>query len=505
VVQFATPLIERLATALSLSRRELVALVLVFVVSLPAVTSRIYATDEVQYFSFLRSFWFDRDVSFENEYRYFHDRGIGRSVGFYQTHLQLETETGRRENFGTIGCAILWAPFYGVADAAVRGARAVDSSWPRGAARGGGAPASDEPGGVQGSPPTRDDGYSKPYVAAVCYGSAFYGFAALLLSIASARRLGLAAFSSTLAIWAGTPLLFYMYVAPPMAHACSAFAVSLLIWIWLRVRETWPAGGLVALGACGALVAMVREQDVLLLCGPALDFAVWVSRGAASRSRARSLIGGVLGAMAAFVLVYAPQAAVYLRLNGRLGPSRLVTRKMDWSAPHALSVLFSPEHGFFVWTPLALLAIAGLIWMMLAETPAEPSRAAPRRLAACLVLMIAAQVYSAGSVESWTVAGAFGQRRFVAITPLLIIGFAALQRAVASTRARHLLAVAAVAAVYWNLALMAEFATGLMDRQRLEPVRNAYDAFVTIPRMAPDLVYRYLFDRASFYQTSAPQ
>ena len=40
--------------------------------------------------------------------------------------------------------------------------------------------------------------------------------------------------------------------------------------------------------------------------------------------------------------------------------------------------------------------------------------------------MIAAQVYSAGSVESWTVAGAFGQRRFVAITPLLIIGFAAL-------------------------------------------------------------------------------
>ncbi len=56
-------------------------------------------------------------------------------------------------------------------------------------------------------------------------------------------------------------------------------------------------------------------------------------------------------------------------------------------------------------------------------------------------------------------------------------------------------------AVYWNLALMAEFATGLMDRQRLEPARNAYDAFVTVPRMAPDLAYRYLFNRASFYKT----
>jgi hypothetical protein len=30
--------------------------------------------------------------------------------------------------------------------------------------------------------------------------------------------------------------------------------------------------------------------------------------------------------------------------------------------------------------------------------------------------------------------------------------------------------------------------------------RNAYDAFVTIPRMAPELAHRYLFDRRSFYQ-----
>jgi hypothetical protein len=53
--------------------------------------------------------------------------------------------------------------------------------------------------------------------------------------------------------------------------------------------------------------------------------------------------------------------------------------------------------------------------------------------------------------------------------------------------------------VYWNIALSAEFAIGLMDRQRLQPARNAYDAFVTIPREAPSLAYRYLFDRQSFY------
>ena len=48
-----------------------------------------------------------------------------------------------------------------------------------------------------------------------------------------------------------------------------------------------------------------------------------------------------------------------------------------------------------------------------------------------------------------------------------------------------MLTVVTVLAVYWNLALTAEFATGLMDRQRLEPRKNAYDAFVTLPAQAP--------------------
>jgi hypothetical protein len=116
------------------------------------------------------------------------------------------------------------------------------------------------------------------------------------------------------------------------------------------------------------------------------------------------------------------------------------------------------------------------------------------------MLMVALQVYVGGSVESWTVAGAFGQRRFIALTPALILGYAALEAGLRGAAARRALAAIAIVFVYWNLALTAEFAIGLMDRQRLEPAKNAYDAFVTLPRMAPGLAYRYLFDRASFYR-----
>ena len=114
--------------------------------------------------------------------------------------------------------------------------------------------------------------------------------------------------------------------------------------------------------------------------------------------------------------------------------------------------------------------------------------------------MVAAQVYVAGSVESWTVAGAFGQRRFVALTALLVIGLSVLFDAARASRAGSLLVTAAVLAVWWNVGLAIQFGAGLMDRQRLEPARNAYTTFVTLPRQLPDLARRFLFDRGSFYQ-----
>ena len=363
-------------TAAGPTRRQWLLLVCLFLLSLPAVTPRIYSSDEIQYFAYLRSLWFDHDLSFENEYRYFYDRGIAKSDGFHETFLELKTDTNHRINFGTIGCAILWSPFYLGGHVAARAT---------------GAPA---------------DGFSKPYVAAVAYGSAVYGFLALVLAILCAERLGFNGFLPALAVWLGTPLIFYMYVAPPFSHACSAFAVALFTYVWLRIRDEWSTRGLMALGAAAALMVMVREQDLFFVCGPALDFGLWASGALrqspqSPRPKAQRLIVLVAAGAGAFVVGFAPQAAAYIILNGHLGPHASVGHKMNWTAPHVLQVLFSPDHGFFVWTPLALIAIAGLFSL-------------PRRLGICLLLMVALQIYVGGSVESWTVAGAFGQRRFMA-------------------------------------------------------------------------------------------
>jgi hypothetical protein len=473
-------LIRRLTRYLMLSPRELGILLLLFACSLPAVTARLYSSDEVEYFSYLRSLWFDHDVSFENEYQYFYDHRIAQSGDFHQTFLELTTPAGRRINYGTLGSAILWAPFYAVGDAVARVAHASGRE-------------------------VSIDGYSRPYVSAVAYGSAFYGFAAIVLGIAAARRLvGAGEIGSGLAVWLGTPVLFYMYIAPPFSHACSAFAVALLVSTWLHVRTAWSVRGAALLGLTGALVAMVREQDILFAVVPALDYALTVAarppEGGLGTRVGRSLVPALAGC-AAFAIGYLPQVLAYQALNGRPRPSELVTRKMNWAAPHALQVLASPEHGFFFWTPLAVLSIAGLAMLALRGD------ADRRRIGGGLLLMVALQVYVSGAVESWTVAGAFGQRRFVSITMLLVVGLAVIrQRAAAWKPARIAVNATIALAVWWNVALMAEFGTQLMDRHRLELRRNAYDAFITLPAMAPELAYRYLAHRSSFYKPQpAPQ
>ena len=447
--------------------RRLLAVGLLALLTLPAVTPRIYASDEVEYFAFLRSLAFDHDLSFENEYRHFADAGAG-GAGFTETFLgERYTRAGRRLNFATIGPAILWAPFYAAGHLAA---------------------------GILGAP---QDGYSQPYITAVALGSLVYGWLALLLAAAIAERWFGRGLGAALAVLAGSPLLFYMYVAPPFSHACATFAVTVCLWTWLRVRETWTLGGVVWLGLTVGLMATMRDQAGLFAIAPALDFGRWAFMRR-DWGRATGLI--VAGTVATLV-AYSPQLFASRAVNGYFGPDESVANKMSWSSPHAVGVLFDLEHGWLWWTPLALLSLAGLavvasghIRSRLGDGPADG-----RWVAFCMVAAALLQIYINGAVESWTVAGSFGQRRFVELTPLLVLGLAALT-SLSSTRARRLVWTLTALCIWWNVGLLLQFGTHRMDRQKLTLKDNARQTFVELPMEAPSLAWRYLTDRSSFYR-----
>jgi hypothetical protein len=440
-----------------MSERRL--LVLLFVITLPLVTPKIRAADEIEYFAYLRSLAFDRDLEFGNEYQHFYDLDPHGLAGFKTTFLELrEPATGRHINFGPMGSAVLWSPFYLLAHLFVHLV-----------------------GGVA-------DGFSPPYVASVCYGSAFYGFLGLLLIHDMLLRFGRfptpAAGWAVAAVFVATPVLYYLTVAPGFSHACSLFVVSLLVWLWLRARrrEEPSLEDAILLGVAGGLSALVREQDGLFLVVPALDLTLQALRRRRFGPGLVRLL--VMGATAA--LVFMPQVLAYKTLNGTYGPSRMVYEKMNYASPHFLEVLFDPGHGLFAWSPILLLAVLGLGVAARGESRAE---------ALWLAFAFLLQVWVCGSLSTWTQAGAFGSRRFIASSPALAFGLAALIAAALPRLGRVSVAGTLVLIGWWNVSLIVQFGLRLMDRQKLEWPRVAVNQVVEVPPRLARVAWLFFTDR----------
>ncbi len=443
-------------------------LALVFLLTLPLVTPRLRASDEIEYFAYLRSLAFDRDLDFENEYRHFYEQNPEALRGFHHTFLELRDEvTGRRLNFGPLGSALLWSPFYLLAHLLVLGAQASGFS----------------------SVPA--DGLSWPYVAAACYGSALLSFLGLLLTHDALRRFlhveDRAATASILALWLGSPLLYYVTVAPGFSHAPGLFAVALLVWLTLRewaepseklLRFAW-------IGAVGGLCALVREQDGLFLVMPALLLAF---RALGDPDRGRAIVVLLLRGLvmaAAALAAFVPQLLAYRALYGGFHPSPIVRQKMHYWSPHFFDVLFDPGHSLFFWSPVLLVAAGSLAYAALRKERAYA-------LALCGLL---AQVWICGSIQSWSQNGAFGMRRFISATPCFALGLAPLAAALLARGAQRALWLGMAFFAWWNVSLMVQFGLKLMDRQKLEWPKVAVQQVTEVPKRLARVAFLFFTDR----------
>ncbi len=461
--------------------RPLLLLIGLYLLTLPLVTHDIRASDEIEYFAYLRSLAFDRDLDFRNEYEHFFNRAPRKYTDnrFKETFLDTATPTGKRPNFGPIGTAVLWSPFYAVGHLVAVTGRALGLD-------------------------VAVNGFSKPYLWAITFGSACLALAGLALAYRLCRTLvgpG-AAFWATLTVWLATPTIFYSHLAPGYSHAASLFAISLLLFLWNRWRDVMTVPRWAALGAAGGLAAMVREQDALFLAVPAVYAGLglpwrgaWsVERGAwgARVGEAARTVGGVAVMGAAAIVTFAPQLLTYQVLNGAMRPNRHVSDKMQLIPPHFWGVVFSPAHGLLFWSPVLLVALVGL-GLLIRRNP---------RLGLALLAGFLLTWYINGAIKTWTTAGSFGARRFLNCTPIFVAGLAYAYEALGRARDgrwRLLVPALSLVAVAWNAGLIVQFVLEYMSRQRLEWPRVLLNQ-LEIPGRLPGIVRRLLTDRGSFYR-----
>ena len=120
-------------------------------------------------------------------------------------------------------------------------------------------------------------------------------------------------------------------------------------------------------------------------------------------------------------------------------------------------MLFSVQKGLFFWSPLLLLACAGLAGLL-------RSRHSARAFVLPAVLFLAADTYLIASWWDWQFGGSYGHRGFVDALPVFALGLAAFYSVVRAGARWTLTAVGAVATLsvmlsvfqmlqYWNRVL----------------------------------------------------
>ena len=349
------------------------------------------------------------------------------------------TKTGHLPNFYTVGPAILWFPFAATAHLAVLAANRLGFA-------------------------IASDGHSWPYIVAVSVASNLYGFLAIFISFHLARKFvaEIWAFWAAVGIWFASSLPVYMYLEPSWSHAHSAFCVALFLWYWQRTRAARTRNQWLVLGLLAGLMVDVYLANAIFVLAPASDcllgyLRAWRERREDPGQWQRNLRLHLLFSASAIVAFSPMLISRQIVYGSPWALGMYADVAWNWHSPNFRAVLFSANHGLFVWTPILILAVLGLLALY---------RQDPQIGSVCIVTSVL--FYGLISVYPWWDGRlAFGNRFFVSLTPVFIVGLASLfswsVRLWGSQRsaARRLIPITALL-ILWNLGLVYQFAETLV-------------------------------------------
>ncbi len=289
--------------------------------------------------------------------------------------------------------------------------------------------------------PAHPTGFEPVFLIGVWLGQLLYAGLGLFLAAGIIRRLvpEAPAGSAVLALWLGSPLIYYQTARLSMSHS-QVFVLAVgSFWLALRILDRRASGATwLALGLAAGLLVVTRNVAGLYLLFPAAVVALRLRRG----PPAALLLLGL--AVPLCLQLFAWKALFGSWLAYSYGSEHF------WFIDlHFLSLFFSPRHGWFYWHPLTFLGMAGfLAWGW------------HRRIAWPWMASFLAVALLNSAWPNWWLGSSFGNRglevaNFFAMVGLAVVAVAARARPAAS-RALH---AAVSVAIAYNLVLLALFLT----------------------------------------------
>jgi hypothetical protein len=447
-------------------------LVVIFILSLPLCNPWVRG-DGVGYYAYARALLIEHRLDFEKDWKHGNESFAMAGLDADGNVLPDQyTPTGHIANPWSIGPALLWLPFLWITH---MGVHLCDRLGAHVAA----------------------DGFSAPYAMTMALATASYGFLGLWLSFSIARKYFEErwAFLATIGIWWASSLPVYMYFNPSWSHAHSAFAVALFLWYWNRTRGERTIPQWVLLGLLSGFIVDVYYPNGALLMIPLLEAIVgyWNdlrSPAYAGRTMARLFVRHVIYAGAVVVALLPTLISRRIIFGSFFHTGYPPVGSWAWKSPAFWNVLFSSDHGMLSWTPILILALIGLVLFRRADKPF-----ASYAMIAFLAFYVIISVH-----PDWDGLSSFGNRFFVSLTPVFILGIAAFIDWLARSwhvRRADILATCTIASlIVWNMGLIFQWGTHLIPTRGPISWRQAsYNQVVVVPVQLAGTLKNYFLRR----------
>ncbi|HLG04130.1 MAG TPA: hypothetical protein VI731_11080 [Bacteroidia bacterium] len=289
------------------------------------------------------------------------------------------------------------------------------------------------------------DGYSKPYVIFVCLGALFYllvGLSFLRVYLLMHRASGGQAAFIVALIFFGTNLFYYSLVEPGMSHVYSFALVSMFL-VYSKRLLAGNTKMLVPVALLLGMIFLVRPVNLLII--------LWLPFEAGGLKTLAKKIAGffrepvaMLISLLVFILPITFQVTIYFEQTGSYFIDAYGKEGFNFSRPELVNFLFSYKKGLFIYLPLTLVAIFGLIPLWKTDRL--------RSLYAFLFLIVL--IYVLASWWQWYYGGSFGTRVIVEFLPVFALLLFFLLRALKNTTQKIILVSLLVV-----LALFCQFQT----------------------------------------------
>ena len=291
-------------------------------------------------------------------------------------------------------------------------------------------------------------GYSQPYLYSILVSASFYGALAsfFMLKVVSRHFSTLVSVVTILCLIFGTNLIYYTSFEPGMSHIYSLFLMSCFIYqvgVFLD-RPTFRTG--MFLGLTLGLITVVRPSNLLIVL-----YLILADIHSLGELRGRILLvlknkSLLLFQGITFVLPLLPQLLYWHEVTGDylVFSYGIVGQGFNWASPALFKVLFSPQNGWLVYSPIMLFSLVGLGLTL--------KRGSHNSYAIFTILVIA--YYLISSWWAWWFGAAYGHRAFIEYYALLGIPFAYAVDQALSLQSKILklgVAMLAAIAIYVNL------------------------------------------------------